>query len=53
MISFAAFLYEDIASVMTFLPSAQVRFDSGDEIRRTDLNLDELNEVNVYRIDGT
>ena len=50
--SFAIFMYESLNSLPPY-PSHQIGFNAGDGIRTSNIQPDSLENINVFRIDGT
>ena len=51
-VSFAAFVYEDPGEVMGLANLALVGFDAGDTLRSGVVPREDLQVVNIFRIDG-
>ena len=51
--SFAIFIYDDLSTVQRLSIPVQVGFNAGDQQRYLNIPVNYLQQVNVYRIDGT
>ena len=51
--SFAIFLYKNDINTLHDLHEPQIGFNAGDGERMTNIPVDSVENVNIYRIDGT
>ena len=52
MSSFAIIIYDDLSTLQTLHSFVQVGFNAGDRQRYLNIQVNSLQQVNVYRIDG-
>lgn len=52
-VSFAAFIYANLTSELGQIPTSQIGFNAGDGVRMSNIMLNSIEAVNVFRVDGT